>query len=489
MGFITAFHLGSAAVGHSIYRDIHIGTALVYAKGPINLLKPVIVGFNLNGTPTPQELPVWQAAAGLAFKMFGAWFGWANLVSLIFMFSCLYPLFNLAERFAGPDCAWWTLVLFLAQPLIFIYAGEASPDGMSLALSVWFLFFAAKLWEEQKLKWLVLTGLTGALAAVSKLPFFMAAGLGCFFMTLANFRQQKPVWVYFGLAAFFIGAVFLVWTRYVNHCYEKAELPLVDLRISNDFMKKWYFGDLKYWLSASVWVKGAWRILTSLFGSFALVALFLVAVVWQSPSRLACWWILGGLVTTVIFFHLVLQHAHYYLMLVPGVAILCAQVAARLEAALLAPGGRRAWLAWLAIMFALVLSTVQGALGSHIIYDFDKYPYVIAGTIKQHTSKSDKVVIQGGGWGGQMLFLAGRNGLSTWTTQLLENRRTYDRLKEHGFTKLVMVSESPLLAAIRHVTSTSPAVDRQSYRENATPIVDTLPTILQTDDILIKELP
>ena len=176
-------------------------------------------------------------------------------------------------------------------------------------------------------------------------------------------------------------------------------------------------------------------------------------------------------------------------MLVPGVAILCAQVAARLEAALLAPGGRRARLAWLAIMFALVLSTVQGALGSHIIYDFDKYPYVIAGTIKQHTSKSDKVVIQGGGWGGQMLFLAGRNGLSTWTTQLLENRRTYDRLKEHGFTKLVMVSESPLLAAIRHVTSTSPAVDRQSYRENATPIVDTLPTILQTDDILIKELP
>src|SRR5438477_5605063 len=82
VAFITVFHLGSAAVGRSIYRDIHLGTALAYSKGPINLLKPVVIGFNLNDTPTPQELPVWQASAGLAFKLFGSWFGWANLVSL-----------------------------------------------------------------------------------------------------------------------------------------------------------------------------------------------------------------------------------------------------------------------------------------------------------------------------------------------------------------------------------------------------------------------
>src|SRR5207248_1719493 len=44
---IAAFHIGSALAGRPIYRDIHLGTALEYAKGSINLLKPVVVGFNL----------------------------------------------------------------------------------------------------------------------------------------------------------------------------------------------------------------------------------------------------------------------------------------------------------------------------------------------------------------------------------------------------------------------------------------------------------
>src|SRR2546429_8074802 len=74
IGAITAFHLGSAAAGHSIFRDIHLGTALEYAKGSINLLKPIVVGFNLNNTPTPQELPVWQALTGLVFKLAGTRF-------------------------------------------------------------------------------------------------------------------------------------------------------------------------------------------------------------------------------------------------------------------------------------------------------------------------------------------------------------------------------------------------------------------------------
>src|SRR5215471_2222220 len=79
LGAIFLLPLGSAAIGSSLYRPQHLGTALEYAKGSINLLKPVIVGWNLNGAPTPLELPLWQGAAALAFKLFGPWFGWANL--------------------------------------------------------------------------------------------------------------------------------------------------------------------------------------------------------------------------------------------------------------------------------------------------------------------------------------------------------------------------------------------------------------------------
>ena len=79
---VAAFHLLSAKAGHPHYRDQHIGTALEYAKGRIDLLRPVVVGFNAADTPTPLELPVWQALAAVVFKMIGPWWGWANVVSL-----------------------------------------------------------------------------------------------------------------------------------------------------------------------------------------------------------------------------------------------------------------------------------------------------------------------------------------------------------------------------------------------------------------------
>src|ERR1035437_5885023 len=71
-GLIVAFHLGNALTGKSLIRASHLGTALVYAHGHINLLRPVIVGFNATGTPTAQELPLWQAAVALVFKATGS---------------------------------------------------------------------------------------------------------------------------------------------------------------------------------------------------------------------------------------------------------------------------------------------------------------------------------------------------------------------------------------------------------------------------------
>jgi hypothetical protein len=496
---IVAFHLGSAARGYSLYRDIHMGAVLDYARGPINLFKPVITGFNLNGVPTPQELPVWQATAGLALKVLGTWFGWANCVSLLFMASCLYPLFDLARRFGGSDCGWWTLILFLSQPLIVIYAGLASPDGFSLAVTIWFMFFATKIWNDPSPKWAVLAGLTGALAAVSKLPFFMAAGLACALMTLfpgaSSSGQGKPVsqrrlsFLWLTVAAIFAGAVFVAWTKYQHHVFAQAEMPLEDLRVSNSRMAWWYFGDLRERLTPGVWIKGAWRISGALFGSFSLISLFLLALAWQPPSRLAVCWLVGGVITTFTFFNLVLQHTHYYLMFAPAVAILCAQVAARLELGLLSARGRRSFFVPAILMAALALSTIQGLIERHTIGYFDKYPHAVAALIKSHTMPSDKLVIQGGGWGGQMLFLSDRRGLSVWGSELLEDRKTYDRLKSLGFTKLVMISESPLYGALRHFSSTSPTLDRESYQNHTSPIVEKLPTVLQNEDILIKELP
>jgi hypothetical protein len=488
----TLFHLISAWKGHSLYRDIHLGTALNYAKGPVDILRPIIVGFNLNGAPTPQELPVWQALAGFTFKLLGTWFGWANLVSLILFFSCLYPLFRLSSRFIGEEYAWWTLVLFLAQPLIVIYAGTASPDGFSLAAAIWFLFFAAKIWERPSALNVTLAALTGALAAVSKLPFFMPAGLACFFMTLQAYRRNKGAWIGLAIAGAFTCLCFLIWTKFENRLYDQAELPFVDLRLSEGTIAWWYFGDLKYRLNPFVWGKGGWRALDALFGSFALVGVFLLGLrsrLWQPRSKLALWWLLGGAVTTFIFFHIVLHHNHYYLLFAPAVAMVCAPVAAYLERAIRNIAGKRSWFASGIIALALALATVQGMVARHIVLSFDRYPPAMARIIKENTTSSEKLVMEGGGWGGDLFILSGRQGLTVWDSKLLEDPATYSRLKSLGYTKLVMVSESPLMRAVEHSISVSPTVDRESYRQFITPIVKTFPTVLETDDILIKQLP
>jgi len=41
-------------------------------------------------------------------------------------------LFAAARLYVGSRCAWWTCICFLAQPLVFHYAGEAGTDGLCL---------------------------------------------------------------------------------------------------------------------------------------------------------------------------------------------------------------------------------------------------------------------------------------------------------------------------------------------------------------------
>src|SRR5262249_37937310 len=143
---IAALHIGSALAGRSLFRPIHLGTALQYARGPIDLLRPIIVGFSANEAPVAEELPLWQAAAGLLFKItHSTWYGCANLVSLAIFATALWPFFQFAKQCLGEQAAWWSLIFFLAQPLIVYTAGLGSTDGFSLVVTIWFLYFAARM--------------------------------------------------------------------------------------------------------------------------------------------------------------------------------------------------------------------------------------------------------------------------------------------------------------------------------------------------------
>lgn len=487
---IVAFHMAYAAIGYPHYRDQHLGTALTYARQGVDLLKPIIIGFNANNAPTPLEFPIWQAAASLPLRWFGEWFGWANLVSLLLFSSALYPAWKIGSHLGGPATGWWTTALLLCQPIIWIYAGAGATDGTALAAAVWFFYCGYQLLTNRnRTLWAVATAVSGALAATLKLPFMMAAGIGLGIILLATNRKDLGAWLAMVASAVFAATVFLLWTRYTDSCIAQAEFGYVDLRTThNPDMVRWYFGDWSYRLNPANWIKGAWRAMNALFGSFALAAIPVAVIGLRQGSLLALAWLAGCFAVTAIFSHLVLHHSHYYLMYSPAVALLLAPAVAKGWNIL---ADRWTWpkaTLLIGLVAIAMLSVIQGLLGLEAIQT-DPYQNRIVEKIKQHTTQNDKLLIVEGGWGGNILFLSDRQGLSIWTANMLDEDNNLQRLKELGYNKLVLISDSPLLTALQVVNPGNADLQRRTYDSVLTESSRSWPTIHQDDDILIKSLP
>jgi 4-amino-4-deoxy-L-arabinose transferase-like glycosyltransferase len=484
---IIAFHLISAAAGYPQYRDIHLGTALEYAKGRIDLLRPIIVGFNANNMPTPQELPVWQAIAGLVFKILGSWLGWANVVSLAIFATGLWPMFQLAKQYLGDRTALWTLLCLMFQPIVFLYAGMAATDGFVLICTIWFLYFADKLVRSGALRWFLPAAVLGSLTAVSKLPYMVMSGIALCLLTMVHAKWKLRPWVLLGAVGVIAAIIFTCWSRYCDHVYGLALFPQVDLRLTNPQMRFWFFGDWHYRLSPFNWGKGGWGALNSLLGSFALAGLAGWSLFF-SKNRLGQSLFLGSIITTLVFSHLVLHHRHYYLFYSPAIAILCAEGITKLEGKIAADYRQRS--IFTALLGAILgLATIQGLMGIKIISGYDPYVVRIERVLREQTSPQDKLLLQGDGWGGEMFFLANRTGLSMQTTAILEDPDNVQRLKSLGFNKLVMINESPLLAALQQVDPGDTSREQQTYQQFITATPKTWPTVFQNNDLLIKAIP
>jgi hypothetical protein len=487
---VLAFHLGLALKGHGSFRDQHLGVALHYAATQIDLQHTVIPGFNANETPTIQELPLWQAAVGLVFKTMGTWWGWGNLVSLALFLPCLYPLFRLARQFYGERAAWWTLVLFLCQGLVFAYAGQAGTDGFSLAITIWFWFACVRL-LDQPARWFVPAVLLGVLSATAKLPFFMTAGLGAFFLLLHTCGWHWRKLAVLAGAGGAAGIIFLAWNHYIEQLQAGAEFPYVDLRLkgrTGDMtMMYWYFGDLHYRLNPANWIRGGWRFVNYVFGSFTLVAVFAGALLSRRIHPAAKFFLAGAILTTLVFTHLVLHHAHYYLMYTPAVALLMAAAVARAESFLQSQGFRPALVT--GVTAALLLAGLLQGLISFKALSYDAFPEKMAEIIRRHTDPSDKLMLVNGGWGGEELMRTGRTGLSIWGPDLFDDPAKYARLKQLGYNRLVILSESPYQNAIQIVNPGQTGIPRILARDHLTATVEKWPTVVATDDIIIKEIP
>lgn len=486
---IVVFHLCYAWFGFSHYRDHHLGTSLLYARNGVDLLHPIIVGFNANGAPTPQEFPLWQAAAALPLRWFGEWFGWANIVSLFFFAASFYPIFKLGEALGGRNAGWWTVALLLAQPLIWVQAGAAGTDGLSFTSAVWFFYCGCRALSAGGWCWTAATAATGALAATQKLPFMMAAGIGLGLLLLLRHRRELSAWIALAVSGAFSAVVFLLWTKHTDACLALAEFPLVDLRAShNPEIIFWYFGDWSYRLNPANWIRGGWRATNALFGSFILLAAPLLVFGLRRARIEPVVLLIGAAIVTLVFSQLVLQHQHYFLMYSLPLALLMAPTVATAWDAL-----SRSWrlpqlLLIVLLVAAMLASTLQGLFGMEALFR-DPYHQSAAKRLEKLTSPEDRLLVVEGGWGGNYLFLSDREGLSIWDTKFLEDKDNLKRLRALGFNKLVLFRESPLLAALQQNNPGNEGYQRKTYDHALTESSRQWTALYEDEDMTIKELP
>lgn len=488
---ILVFHQICAALGFPFHRSQHVGTALLYARGTIDLLHPVIEGFNANQAPAPQELPLWQAAVALFFRHCGESMGWALLVSWLMLVVSIPPVYWLARAAGGADVARWTVWLYLMQPLVFFVGANGGPDGLCLAVTIWFFYFADRHVRTGSAWAWCGAAVFGVLSALTKAPFFLAAGAATGVL-LVQQRVRWPRWLSLAALGGLAGCALMAWTRHCNACYARAEFPYFELRMDvNPHIVSWYFGTWAERLDLLNWGKAAWRILFACFGSWALAGLALVGLL-QPAARTARAWLLGGLLSMLVFFHLIVvaTHRHYYLMLSPALAMLGAVGVDyfRSRCTHVGAGWMRTALGAIA-MIVIVLAAAEGFFGMESQFYFDRYPGAVARRIQEHTQPEDRLLLRGTGWGDPLFRLSGRSGLSWDDLPGLEHPETRARLKELGFTKLVVVNESPLGAALQQVNPGESERKRHLYSTNMPAGVQAWPTVYADEDVLIKGIP
>ena len=466
-------------LGFPIYRDQHLGTAIKYANEGVDLLRPVIVGFNATGTGTPQEFPFWQALAGLALRLMGGWWGAATIVSLL-LFSLSLPFFwKAAKEDSDAKTAWIALLFLLSQPLVFHLAGGAQTDGLSLGLLFFFFYSSESLRTKPSYRIFFVCLLASCLLALTKLPYLMVGGGAAILRLLLLRRATVSQWVFLSASGAIALTIFWLWNHWCDHEIGQAVFRYRPLTFRE--IPDWFLGSWEYRLNPLNYLKASWRALACLWGSFILVGLTVYGL-WKNPRSLGACLLYGALLTTLVFTKLVFIHRHYYLMYAPGVALLNA-------AALFALFPYPKKLIPLILAPLLLFSLAQGLIDIEVVATGDPHMKNMGTIIAQNTSEKEKLLILGGGWGGDAFLHSGRNGLSVDDTALPENPDSCRSLKALGYTKFIWIAESPLLHALQITNPGESSRTRERFPVKPAPQTFSWHTIFWSDEIVIKELP
>jgi hypothetical protein len=488
---LVLFELWMAGTDHDNSRDQHLGGAIAYAKGQIDLLSPMLLGFNANGTPTPLEFPIWQALAAVLMKCFGTWYGWGNVVSLVFFLTSLWALFDLCRRLCSVRVAWWAMVFSLTQPLSYIVGGQAGGDSTAWSFAMWLIYFSYRMMNEEKwLPWWFAALIAGCLSAMTKAPFFMAAGLTAFFWVLLRRPRSIRAWLSLASVGLISAISLMAWNLHCHRVYASAEFPTISLDPIQSGINHWYFGTIAYRLNLHNWLRGGWHLMSLSFGSLSFVFLLLLSARLKQSAE-AWLSLLAALCVTMVFTPLLWEHAHYFFIYAPAAAWLCAIPAAEFEFAI---WGRLAAAAFARSVILLLTFTVSLAgtfMAVHFNMFFDPYQQQVGRIIQHYIPREDKIVVWGMNWGDPFLRADRQGltgGLSLDDNDWFNDPQKLKRLKQLGYKEIVLLNPSPFIVALTSVVAKHGEATVDLHRHLPT-VAKQWPVIFDSPQILIVQIP
>jgi hypothetical protein len=177
-------------------------------------------------------------------------------------------------------------------------------------------------------------------------------------------------------------------------------------------------------------------------------------------------------------------------MFSPAIALLNTYAMLDLRRWLLNLSATQSLLASAGVLAVLMLSLLQGLMQIEALnLTGDPYMRELAKKVAKHTAPDEKIVVINGGWGGDLLILSGRRGLSADTPDIVKVRHQGHDLQSMGYNKVVIASESPLLYAVQVTNPGSANRQRVLWKSFATEASSMWEDVYCSQDMVIKKLP
>jgi hypothetical protein len=293
-------------------------------------LRFVEAGFSVHGLtididgPKPfhvvYEFPVFQALAGLFFKLFFPAYFWGKLVSLVSLAVGFWVALRLACRQWGPAITWRAGLFFAVSPITLLVSASFQPDALALGVSVMAAGCLCA-WRERPtiLRWalFLVVLLVAALTKFTVLVPFLPLLVWAVFYQNGRWRMLRvQEWL---LAVFIFLVPFVAWNLHRS--------TLMDPRYLVGERDVFLIGDLTRFFRAGFYVKPAFILgAMVLCGAGVPLALLGLRALDRTTRLLAI-----GIPVYFILIPTVADQTYYALPLVPVLALLAARGALSLE--------------------------------------------------------------------------------------------------------------------------------------------------------------